>query len=112
MLLEYLHSEWVMLQEKKGQGGLSRVQVLSSAPSPDRLQHVRRGHRDLALWVLEHDEVEPRTQVGPVLVRMGGWARVPVDLVYLGAPCQLLRPQGVQALTQQVDFWALPSRND
>lgn len=30
-----------------------------------RLQHVRGGHRGLALWLLENNEVEPGAQVGP-----------------------------------------------
>lgn len=44
---------------RKNKGGLCRVQVPSQHCSPHRLQLVRRGHRDLALRVLEHDEVEP-----------------------------------------------------
>ncbi|XP_057565807.1 NADH dehydrogenase [ubiquinone] 1 alpha subcomplex subunit 13 isoform X2 [Hippopotamus amphibius kiboko] len=45
-------------------GGLRpyRLQAEPPASGTVGLQHVRRGHRDLALRVLEHDEVEPRTQ--------------------------------------------------
>lgn len=78
-------------------GGLSLLRVLSRCFSVHRLQHVRRGHWDLALRVLEHGEVEPRAQVrvGPCW-----WTS--------GTSGPLVNPRALA--TQQVYFWAFPLR--
>ncbi|XP_052608675.1 NADH dehydrogenase [ubiquinone] 1 alpha subcomplex subunit 13 isoform X1 [Peromyscus californicus insignis] len=39
-----------------------RLQAEPSSPGTVGLQHVRCGHRGLALWLLENDEVEPGAQ--------------------------------------------------
>lgn len=66
MFLEYLHSEQADVTGRRGTGWpVWRVQALNWPPSPHTLQHVCCGHWGPALRVLEHDEVEPRAQVGP-----------------------------------------------
>lgn len=85
----YLYSEWICFVRRNDKGGLFCIQMLSWCSSPHRLQHVCHGHWDLAFWILEHDEVESRTQVGyhgQKCASEGG--HMPMDLVYIGASCQ------------------------